>query len=168
MPNYVLRYGLIGGTISIALGLINWFTIAQSYGPKVSQTTGYLTVILSLMCVPLGIRYFRDKLNGGTISFSKGFRIGLGITTIFSLITFLYSALFFVFAGDTFDQWTKKGLSKTELIEMQHRLEETPDFALTPWFQAFILFLTVFLIGVVINLVSCLLLKRSETDSVLK
>ena len=165
MPNYVLRYGLIGGSISIALGLINWFTIAQSYGPKVSQTIGYLTVILSLMCIPLGIRYFRDKHNGGTITFSKGFRIGLGITTIFSLMTFLYSVLFFVFAGDTFDQWTKKGLSKTELIEMQRRMEETPDFALTPWFQALILFVTVFLIGVVVNLLSCLILKRSETHS---
>lgn len=164
MKNYILRYGLWGGGISIGLGLINWFTIAQIYGPGVSQVIGYLSIVLSLMCVPLGIKYFRDKLNSGKLTFVHGFKIGLGITFVASLVTFLYSMLFFVMAGDSFDEWSRKGLSETELAEMQAQIAQTPDFVLTPWFQGLILFLTVFMIGLIINLISSLALKRAEIN----
>lgn len=161
MKNYVLKYGLIAGIINITLGLSNWFTIAQAFGPSISQTVGYLSMVLSLMCIPLGIKYFRDKINNGNVSFAKGFRVGLGITLIASVITFFYSALFFVFAGDSFDEWSKKGLSASELEAYELRLVQTPDFVFTPWFQGLILFLSVFMIGSIINLISSLVLRRS-------
>ncbi|MEK6154069.1 DUF4199 domain-containing protein [Flavobacteriaceae bacterium 3-367] len=162
MKNYMLRYGLWGGGISIGLGLINWFTVAQIYGPGVSQVIGYLSIVLSLMCVPLGIKYFRDKLNRGKLTFAHGFKIGSGITLIASLVTFLYSILFFELAGERFDEWSRKGLSETEIGALEAQLLQSPDFVYTSWFQGFVLFLTVFLIGMIINLISSLLLKRSD------
>jgi len=160
MKNYIVRYGLIGGCAMICLGLINWFTVAR-YGVVASQTIGYLGIILSLMCVPLGIKYFRDKLNGGTVSFGKGLRIGLGITFVTSVVTYFYGLLFFVFAGDSFEEWNKKGLSQTELAAFEMRMEQTPDFVFTPWFQGLIIFLMVFTIGLIISLISSLILRRS-------
>ncbi len=161
MKKITFRYGIVGGCISITFGLINWFTISQYYGPASSQIVGYLTIIISLMCVPLGIRYFRDNLNGGAISFSKAMKVGLGITTIFTTVTFLYSMLFFLFAGDDFETWRRKGLSDKELAVLDAQMVQTPDFVFTPFFQGLVLALSVFLIGVIINFVSSLALKRS-------
>lgn len=161
MKNYILRYGLAGGLVSIALGLFNWFTVAQWYGPVVSQTVGWLSIILSLMCIPLGIRYFRDKLNKGRVSFGEGLRIGLGITFVVSVLMYFYSALFFVFQGPEFIEWTKRGLSPAELAAYEQQIAQTPAWVYTPWVQAFILFLSIVLIGLVVTVISSLILKRS-------
>lgn len=161
MRNYVLKYGLIAGVVNIALGLANWFTIAQYYGPAISRAIGYLSIVVALMCVPLGIRYFRDQLNHGVISFNKAMTVGLGITLIASFITFLYSMLFFVFAGEGFNEWNKRGLSATELRELENQIAQTPDFVFTAWFQGLILFVTVFLIGLIISLICALAMKRT-------
>ncbi len=163
MKNYVIRYGLIGGSISIGLGIINWFTISQWYGPTVSQAVGWLSIIFSLMCVPLGIKYYRDKLNNGSVSFGKGFGIGTGIALVASVAIFIYSMLFYAFAGDSFDEWSKQGLSENELIELQKQMEQTP-VVYSDWFQSLILTISVFIIGMIINLISNLVLKRTTIE----
>ena len=162
MKNYVLRYGLIGGCLSIGLGLFNWFFIAQTFGYNASQFVGYLSIILGLLCIPLGIKYFRDNLNDGVISFSAGFKIGIGITFVTSIIMFFYSVLFFVLVGDDFNKWREKRLTVSELKQAELQMAEMPDFILSPWFQGLVTFLIIFLIGLIINLVSSLALKSSN------
>lgn len=146
------------------LGLMNWLFIAPNSSPGTTQLLGYLAAILSLLCVPLGIVYFRDKLNDGVVSFAQGFKVGLGISLILSLVVFCYSVLFFVFAGDDYRNWQAKALNETELKEFQMKIEQMPEYVLSPWFQGFLVFLSVFLIGVIISLISSLFLKRSPTS----
>ena len=160
MKHIIIKYGLWGGLISIALGLINWFTVAQVYGPKISQVIGYLTIILALLCVPLGIKYHRDQINGGNLPFAMGFKIGLGITSLFSALTFLYCFIFFTVAGDDFRAWNERFLTPAELQTWQQEMAEAPAFVVTPWFQSLILVVTVFIIGMVINLISVMILRR--------
>lgn len=160
MKNLIVKYGVVGGTVSITLGLINWFTISQYYGLTASQIVGYLSIIVSLFCVPLGIRFFRDNLNDGYVSFPKAMKVGLGITAIFSLVSFLYSMLFFVIAGEDFDEWQRRGLSQADIEQLERQIAQAPDFVYTPIFQGFMLAVTIFLIGMVINLISSLALKR--------
>ncbi|MEM7298732.1 MAG: DUF4199 domain-containing protein [Bacteroidota bacterium] len=161
MKKVTFRYGIIGGCISISLGLINWFTISQYYGPAASQLVGYFSIIISLMCVPLGIRYFRDTLNGGNISFAKAMKVGLGITGVFTTVSFVYGILFFVFAGDDFETWRKEGMTQQELEQLEAQMAQTPDFMLSPLFQGLLFVVTVFLIGLIIDVISSLVLKRS-------
>ncbi|NNE98358.1 MAG: DUF4199 domain-containing protein [Pyrinomonadaceae bacterium] len=160
MKNYMLRYGLIGGCVSITLGLINWFTVAR-FGPIPSQTVGYLSIILSLMCVPLGVKYFRDRLNDGKVQFTKAFRIGLGITLVASTVNMFYGMLFFLFAGDSFEEWSKQGLTQAQLLEREAQLAQNPEFVGTPWFQGFLFFLLLMTIGAIISLISAFILRRS-------
>ncbi|MCH7963082.1 MAG: DUF4199 domain-containing protein [Bacteroidetes bacterium] len=162
MKKFVLRYGLIGGCLIVGLGLFNWFFIAQIFGYNASEIFGYLSIILALLCIPLGIKYFRDKLNDGMVSFGEGFKIGMGITIITSVIMFFYSMLFWVLAGDDFMKWREQVLTESELKQAQLQMAEMPDFVLSPWFQGLVMLLTVFLIGMIINLVSSLALKRSK------
>lgn len=162
MKNYIVRYGLVGGCLSIALGLINWFFVAHNFSRGTSQVVGYLSIIAALFCIPLGIRYFRDIVNNGKMTFGQGFKVGTGITLISSIVLFFYGMLFFVFAGEDYDKWTKAGLTAEELAETQARMEQMPDYVMTPLFQGFVLFLTVFIIGAIINLISALALKSNN------
>ncbi len=164
MKNYILRYGLIGGSISIVLGLTNWFTVAEWYGPTVSQVIGWISITLSLMCVPLGIKYYRDKLNHGSVSFGKGFRIGIGITFVVTVVIFIYSVLFYLLAGDSYDEWRKRGLSEAEVLELEAQIAQGPDFLYSFWFQGFALMFSVFIIGMIVNLISNLVLKRTTIE----
>lgn len=166
MKNYILRYGLIAGCLIVGLGLFNWFFIAQMFGYDASEIFGYLSMILALLCIPLGIKYFRDKLNDGMVSFGEGFKIGMGITIVTSVIMFFYSMLFWVLAGDDFMKWREQVLTESELKQAQLQMAEMPDFVLSPWFQGLVMLLTVFLIGMIINLVSSLTLKNSKKSDI--
>ena len=166
MKKFVLRYGLIAGCLLVGLGLFNWFFIAQMFGYNASEIFGYLSIILALLCIPLGIKYFRDKLNDGMVSFGEGFKIGMGITFVTSIIMFFYSMLFWVLAGDDFMKWREKVLTESELKQAQLQMAEMPDFVLSPWFQGLVMLLTVFLIGMIINLISSLALKNSKKSTI--
>lgn len=159
MKSYILRYGIFGGIVSIILGLLNWFTIAQWFGPGISQTAGWLSIIFSLMCVPLGIVYFRDSLNNGRVNLWEGLRIGVGITFVASVVMFFYSTLFLIFQGKEMLEWTKRGMSSAELAVYEQQLAQTPQWVYAPWFQALLLSLSIFVIGLVITIVSALILK---------
>ena len=158
MKNFVVRYGLIGASVSIVLGLFNWFFLAQSSEVGTSQIVGYLSIILSLMVIPLGIKYFRDKLNGGQVSFKESFKIGSGITLITAIIMSIYSILFFYFEGDEFKVWRESGMSAEQL----EKVAEQPAYVDSILFQGLLMFFIVFLIGIIINLLSTLIFKKSD------
>lgn len=157
--NYKIKYGIAGGIISSILGTLNWLIIARPMGVSASQLVGYMSIAISLLCIPFGIRYFRDKLNEGKVSFSQGIKIGLGITSMAGLVMAIHSMLFFLFQKDEFIEWQKRDLDESALIAYNEQLAQMPDFAFAPWFQAIIMFTMVFLIGAAINLISSAVLK---------
>ncbi len=160
MKQYILKYGIIGGLVSSILGTLNWLLIAESIGVSGSQTVGYLSITFSLLCIPFGVRYFRDKLNNGSVDFGQAFKIGLGITVIAGFVMALHSILFFAFQKEEFLAWQRKNLSQAELTAFNGQLAQMPDFVYTPWFQGIVMFFMVFLIGAVVNVISALLLKQ--------
>ena len=162
MKKFVLRYGIIGGCISVTLSILNWFTVAQYLGYNASQVVGFSSIALALLCVPLGIKYYRDKLNNGVVSFAKAFKIGVGITTITGIIMFFESVLFFILEGERFKKWRVEGLSPEEVENVQKQMESMPDFVWTPWFHGIVMFVMVFIIGLVINLISSFILKKKR------
>lgn len=162
MRKFIIRYGVLGASVSIALGLLNWFFIAPNYGPKLSESMGYLTIVISLLTIPLGIKYFRDKLNGGSVSFNEGFKIGIGITLIASVIMGLYGVLFFAIEGNDFIAWQQEWFTPEEIKQNQLRMATMPEYMQTPLFQGLVMFVMVFLIGAIIDLISALTLKRAS------
>lgn len=160
MKKIILKYGIIGGVISSILGTLNWLLVAHSIGVQGSQIFGYISITLSLLCIPLGVRYYRDQLNNGRVSFGQSFKIGLGITVMAAIVMAIHSILFFIFQKDQFLDWQRKELSQAELMAFNEQLAQMPDFVYTPWFQGIVMFLMVFLIGAVVNLISALFLKK--------
>ena len=165
MKKYILKYGIVGGLVSSILGTLNWILIARSVGVSASQAVGYISIALSLLCIPLGVRYFRDKQNKGVVSFAQAFKIGLAITSIAAIVMAIHSALFFAFQKDEFMAWQKEGLSQAQLAAFNEQMAAMPDYAYTPFFQAVVMFIMVFLIGAVVNVISALVLKQQAVGS---
>ncbi len=164
MKNYIWKYGIIGGLISSILGTLNWLLIAQSVGVSGSQAVGYLSITLSLLCIPFGVRYFRDQLNHGSVNFGQACKIGLGITVIAGLVMALHSVIFFALQKEEFLEWQRKDLSEVELVAFNEQLAQMPEFIYTSWFQGIVMFVMVFLIGAVVNVISALLLKQDDAN----
>ena len=162
MQKFIVRYGLISGCLLIALGLVNWFLIAKQFGYDGSQTFGYLSMIVSLLTIPLGIKYFRDQLNQNNVSFGQAFKIGMGITAIPSIIMGLYSMLFFMLQGDEFLKWSEENFPPEEWADMQTQLAAMPEYVMTPWFQGIVMGVTVLLIGLFMTIISSLILRSQK------
>lgn len=161
MKKYIFKHAVIGSAALIVLGLLNWWVIAPYFTVAISQTLGYLGIILSLMSIPMGIKHYRDQLNNGEISFGQGFKIGISITFIISIIMYFYGMLFFIFEGDKFMEWQFKDLQGEELEAMQAQLAAMPEFAMKPWFQGVIMFAMVFTIGTIMTMLGAFILKRN-------
>ena len=165
MKRLIIKYGIVGGLIASILGTLNWLLVAHTFGVQGSQTIGYISITLSLLCIPFGVRYFRDKLNNEIVSFGQAFKIGLGITIIAAIVMAIHSMLFFAFQKDEFLEWQRKDLSQADLIAFNQQLAQMPDFVYTPWFQGIVMFFMVFLIGAVVNVISALLLRQEMEKS---
>lgn len=162
MKRFVIRYGLFSGCSAIVLSLFNWYLIAKPLGYDISVFFGYLSIVASLLFIPVGIKYFKEKLNNSLVSFKQAFNIGFGISVISSAITFFYSMLFFIFLSDDFVAWSQDGMNEAQIKEAQLQLQALPTYFLAPWFQGLIMFFTVLLIGVIITLVSTLVLSSKK------
>ncbi len=161
MKKLIIRYGLYAGCVLVVLGLFNWWVFGQAFGYHASELFGYGSMIVSLLTIPAGILYFKKKLNDGQVSFAEGLKVGVGIALVASFIMFIYGALFFLISTDEFMLWYEKSVGMEEWNKIQNQMEAMPEYVFSPLFQGFILFVTVFLIGLIIALISSLVLKTS-------
>ena len=158
----MLKYGLIGGFLSILLAIINWTLIARYLGYNASVTIGYLSILISLSCIPFGLIYFRDKLNMGSMSFVEGLKIGIGISLIMSVLIFIYNSLFFLLVGDDYDKWRMEVMSAAQRSQVEQQMAQIPEVMAGPWMQGLVTATMVFMAGLIVNLISTMILKKSN------
>ncbi len=89
MKKNIIIYGLIAGIIVsvLMLSTVNYISHCEGnvdYGT--SMLIGYASMLIAFSLVFVGIRNYRDKYNGGVISFGKAFKIGSMIVLIASTI----------------------------------------------------------------------------------
>src|SRR6187401_3883605 len=116
MKKNVIIYGLIAGIVVSVLMLssVNYFSHCEG---KVDYSTslliGYASMLIAFSLVYVGIRNYRDKYNGGVISFGKAFKIGITIVLIAStiyVVAWLIDYFFFIpdfmekYSGHTLDE----------------------------------------------------------------
>ncbi|MEM7102807.1 MAG: DUF4199 domain-containing protein [Bacteroidota bacterium] len=159
MKPFIIKHAIAGSVVLIILALLNWVLIAPYYTVKTSQAFGWLGITLALLCVPMGIKHYRDKINDGVVTFAKGLEVGLLITLVVAVFMFFYGMLFFVFEGEKFQVWQLKDLQGEELEAMKAQLAALPEYAFTPWFQGVIMFGMIFFIGLALTLLGAIILR---------
>ena len=170
MGKTALRYGLFGVTLMVIILVIVFLIFRNDHNWDVQEVIGYVTIVLSLLFVYFGIRHWRDNYNGSRLSFGEGFKLGT-LITLFPSIAF---GLFTLLQGSVLDpdfnekyyaHYVKKVKASTppgQLQETLQKLESEKEMFASPFMQFAIMFLTVFLIGIVITVISSLILQRSS------
>ena len=166
MKKFIIRYGLISLLIGAAIFLL-MLVVGKSFSFQTQEVLGYVSIISSLSLVFIGIKQYRDKENGGVISFGKALGLGMLITLFvalgFAIIDYIYTAYINPDFAQQYLEYSVSELEKTlsgdDLIKEKERItEEMASF--TSAFGAIFMFGIVTVIGFIISLISSLVLNK--------
>lgn len=171
MKATLLKYGsaaFLSMLILFGLGLL----VGQQLDYSTQEIVGYLTMILSLSLVYFAIRHFRDRENGGRLTFSRGMAIGVIISACAGVGIAIADAFYTTVINPNFvTEFTDRELSrlKAELPAEEYdaaaaALMEQIDMMGSPLALAVLMFVTVLLLGVMVSLISSLVLRTSGNE----
>jgi hypothetical protein len=171
MIRLIALYGIVAGLI-VAVPMI-WLmmTLTPETAPENGVVYGYLTMIVALTAVFLGIKHYRDKVLGGAIKFGPALLVGLGISAVASImyviaweISLAFSGFDFVasYSKSTLEAARARGASPAELQKVVADLESFARMYANPLYRAAITFIEMFPVGVLISLISAALLRNSR------
>lgn len=172
MKNTILKYGLYSAITICALALAGWF-LGKNLDYSIQEVIGYTGMVVSLLFVFFGIKHFRDKENGGIVSFGKALLIGVLISLIAALAFGILDIIYIKYINPEFmaDYYahyveeTKNTLTGEELKATLAELESQKEMFSSVSVNFFLMFLTVFMIGFIISLISALILQRKPTNA---
>lgn len=159
-------YGLLAGLILFGCGLV----FGDHLSISSQEIIGYGSMVISLSFVFFGIKYHRDNQQHGHISFGKALSIGLLISILVgigvALADYLYTS---VINPDFTKDYISNTLSTyeelysgTELETKKAELVSQMETYGGSGFMAFLMFLTVVIIGFIISLISALFLQKKH------
>lgn len=156
----VFKWGLIGGMVSIIVGILAYLLNLQD-----SKMIQYLSVLIMLACVVFSHFEFRDKLNNGRATFGELFRVGFLVSLVIALISMIW---FYIFVNFIDTDLVFRTLNKAEAdmvarelsaAEVEKAMEITKKFV-TPIYMTLIGFFYTAILGLIVTLVSALVVKN--------
>jgi Protein of unknown function (DUF4199) len=168
MKQIVFRYGLYATLVIVGLGMIDLFIVAKYASLAVQEVAGYLTMFLAMIFVFMGIRHYRDRINGGSLSFVQGLKIGILIVLIPSVFFGLFDILYTeVIKPDWLDTYyaaymerIKASTPPEKLARALEKANREKEIFANPVYQFLLMSATVFIIGLMVTIISALTLRR--------
>ena len=176
MKKNIIIYGLTAGIVVSILMVfnINYISHAANVDYNTSLLLGYASMLIAFSLVYVGIRNYRDKYNGGVISFGKAFKIGIMIvlisSTIFVLV-WLIDYYFFIpdymekYSAHELDKLKASGASQVEIDKQAKELAEFAKMFKNPFFNAMLTYAEILPVGVIVTLISSIILKRKTPST---
>ena len=165
----VFRYGIYSALTVLAIAWIAFFALGNA-SMTVQEVAGYLSMLLAMIFVFLGIRHFRNNVNGGVLTFGQGLKIGVLIILIpavsFGLFDILYTEV--INPGWKDDYYTqyienlRKSVAADRLDAAIKKAEKEKEMFANPLFQFLLMGGTVFIIGFIVTIISTLALRRNK------
>lgn len=170
MLRVILIHGVIGGVIVAVPMLVSMLTTSAGDIPENAALYGYLSMLLAFTMVFVGIKRYRDKVQGGVIGFARALGVGLGISAVASLFWVVGWEITLATGFDFGTAYTDSVVAAAEArgapaAEIDRIRSETADFLAryaNPLFRLPITFVEMFPIGVLISLLSAALLRNSR------
>jgi uncharacterized membrane protein (DUF485 family) len=169
MKKTILTFGLISGILASILMLCTIPFFKDLEHGNNGLILGYSAIVLVALLVFFGIRSYRDNLAGGTITFSRGFLIGLGISLISCTIYVLtWEVIYFKFMSHSMDGYFAKMILKAQaspgtpeaiqakVAAIQHSQQQYQN----PFFNALYTFIEPFPVDLFITIVSAIILRK--------
>ncbi|NCI50408.1 DUF4199 domain-containing protein [Sediminibacterium roseum] len=174
MKKIVLVYGSIAGSVVAAMGVITTAIYCNSGDFSNGMIVGYTSMIIAFSMVFVGVKVFRDKYNGGVISFGKAFKVGILITLLastFYVVTWLINYTFFVpdfgtkYAAHVIDGLKASGATQAEITKQSDELAHFAEMYKNPFFNAAMTYMEILPVGLLVTLISAFALKRKPVNN---
>jgi hypothetical protein len=172
MRKVVLTYGLIAGLIVSLLMVITWLFIRPDSELAYSYVLGYASMLIALSMIFFAIKSYRDNYLGGTITWGKGFMVGLYVSIVASILYVIGWKIFSAiampdfwdqYAKHTIDAMRKSGASDAAILETTKQMIEYKN--MSPIMEWGMTFLEIFPVGLVISAICALILRRKPSPS---
>jgi len=168
MQKTVFRYGLISIIVLVIGGYLNFLIFKDNYASQ--ETGGYITILLSLIFVYFGIRQYRDKWNGGTITYGRAFMVGILIVLFPSIAFGIFDVVYIRYLDPGFSEkyyaytagQMKASMSPAQYQAKIQQMESSKAMFNNVYFQFITMAATVFLIGLVVTAISSLILQKKQ------
>ncbi len=172
MKRNVLVFGTISGLIVsgfMGTSMAIMGCSASSGNMTTSMIIGFASMAVAFSFVFVGIKNYRDKQNGGVVTFGKGFLLGLLISLIAStMYVITWGIEYHFFLPDFMDKYSaimvkqvqESGVSGAELEKQIQEIESARVNYANPVFFALYTYTEILPVGILISLISALILKR--------
>jgi hypothetical protein len=177
MQKNIIIYGLIAGII-VSISMLFSINYISHVEGKVDYNTslliGYASMLIAFSLVYVGIYNYRDKYNGGVISFGKAFKIGIVIVLIAStiyVVAWLIDYFFFIpdfmekFSAQELDELKASGASQIEIDKETIKMANMVKMYKNPLFNAMMTYAEILPVGLIVTLISSLILKRKAAKN---
>lgn len=171
MRKIILTHGLIAGVI-VSLMILGSIPLWNSgiLNFENSEIVGYTTIVIALSMVFFGIKSCRDYHFGGSISFWQGFKIGLIITVIGSVMYVLAWEISQSLMPDfTERMWQhfaddakKEAKDQAELNAAVQQIETWKELYKNPLLRFGMTLMEIFPVGILITLISAAILRKKQ------
>jgi len=171
MKKIVLRYGIKGAVAELVFFVLTWVIIyitKVDFG--VQGYIGYADIICPLLFIYFGIRYYRDNVSNGQLTFLQAVKVGLLIvilpTLSFALIETVYTLYITPNFYETVYKYDMTQYAKTHsATQLADRIKEVKtELTLdkNPLYNFAMMVLIIGATGILITLISSLLLMRKN------
>lgn len=167
MRKTVLRYGGYAVLLMAILFALS-YTIFSGFGYAGQEAVGWSSIILANVFVFFGIKYFRDKVNNGLLSFGQALKLGLLISILPSIAFGLFNVIYIAWIDPQFNEKyygrmveeAKASTPPDKLAAVIADMEKQKEFFSSVPMQFLVMFLSVFMIGLIVTIISAFILKR--------
>jgi len=171
MFRLVAGYGLAAGLI-VAVAMV-YLMLSHSMVDRSARGTllyTYLVTLIALTSVFPGIKEYRDKVLGGVVKFGPALLVGLGISTVASIIYVIEWEISLAVSGFDFAHVVMSmvgsailsGATPAQLQEVSAKAQTFATMYANPLYRLPITFLQIFPIGVLFSLIAAALLRHSR------
>jgi hypothetical protein len=174
MKRNVLIYGSIGGLITAAWVLIAMVVFSHGLDMTLGMILGYTSMLIANIFLVVGVKNYRDKYNGGVITFGKALKVGILITllasTIYVVNWLIYdyatgSRVMESYSQSMHDELVASGASKTYVAMQDAQMEEFMIRYQNPFFKAAMTYMEILPMGILFTLITAIALRRKVPKS---
>ena len=120
MKKNVLVFGLISGLVVstlMAISMVTMYNNPDAGHGGGSMIIGYLSMLVAFSLIFVAVKNYRDKQNGGVISFGKAFKIGLLIALIGStMYVIMWALLYNFYMPDFMDRYCAQMIENAKAV----------------------------------------------------
>ena len=170
MRKIVLTFGLIAGAILSAMMLLT-VPFQDQIGFDKGVIIGYTTMVLAFLMVYFGVKAYRDKVAGGSVTFGRAFKVGLLITAVATVCyVATWQVIYYKLTPDFLDKYAAyavekartSGATEEEIAAEAKKMAEFKEMYRNPLVNISLTFLEPLPVGIVFTLVTAGVLSRKR------